>query len=741
MDLVSSCAVAASILGLSSGHPFVFLGRMIQETCLKVGDATDGEVLLAVTVTRVGGSGELLLFGSGYVDGERSADPLPHADALVSIGVDSIAHALRQVHTERRLADEPRRPLPSPRQPPSTAQPEKAVDGLKLGATLGADVEEDPNNHGVKTAVTFGSGNHEDGDVAAEGTTEFVAGGMTQPILANAGVDEAVAGDPGVTSELPGDRGCAENGAAAAANAADGSGGHRRDAEDEDAQSRGARRTTLSAVSDSRFLSAALLSPSLYKLPDDLQLPGLMVAPKRILLRRGRGRTRTEPPPAEKRSVDIPETLVQETIRELMPTPAYKSLLLPLVSFSQLCKFAVDTLVKRQTDDPNKRDAVDHSFLQLTPEAARGATVNFKNHKGTRVAVESPVFTNSTYAKIDPFLAIILLQKHERDPFFLWLMGIFARGARAPTDKSFLSDGPPVPAGTRRRGHKRPRGSPKKDADENIESPDAGRELGARMGDEGSDMNAIDGVGVVGRVDIAAHLVARHVLHDRKVVASATLHPDMDMFHGKPTPLNVVPGYITAVADGCGNVPYPFGQDSALCLEHGNPSSTPVPLSSVGNAYRIAWLAGSVGYVVRLVCGVRDVGEVRLTRVGGVRMVRLQGSVWLMPSTTSYCFLSLHVCLLAPRYADRESIYLIGCRMKAERCYWVRLVFFVSLTLHWRPPPSATAWPSSGLPSRKTCQPSRCSRWCTARAWALQTTPLRQLFMRATRTSTYARHT
>lgn len=593
MDLVPSCTVAASILGLSSGHPFVFLGRTIQEMCLEVGEATDGEVLLAVTVTRVGGSGGLLLLGSGYVDGERNADPLPHADALVSIGVDSMAHGLRQVHAERRLADGPRGPLRPPHHHPSTAELEEAGDALGLGTPPAATADEELSNHGVATSDNIDGGFDENGDDADDEATELSADRTTGPILANGGVERAPAGSSGVTSEPPGDPGCANGGAAHGANAADGSACHPREEEDRRANSGAAPDGTASGTP-----AAALQSPSLYKLPDDFKLPGLMVASQRILLPRGCRRTRTEPPPANKGSVDVPDTLVQETIRELMPTPAFKSPLLPLVSFSQLCKFVVDTLVKRQTEDPNKRDAVDHSFLQLTPEAARGATVNFKNHKGTRVAMESPVFTNSTYAKIDPFLAIVLLQKYERDPFFLWLMGIFAGGARAPKDKSFSSGGPPVPAGTRRRGHKRARGSPNKDADEKSERQGGGRELSARMGDQVSGLGAAREVGVVGGIDTAERLLARHVLHDGKVVASASLHPDMDVFHGKATPLTVVPGFITAVADGCGAVPYPFGQDAALCLEHGNPSVTPVPLSSIGQAYRIAWPARSIGYVM-----------------------------------------------------------------------------------------------------------------------------------------------
>lgn len=181
--------------------------------------------------------------------------------------------------------------------------------------------------------------------------------------------------------------------------------------------------------------------------------------------------------------------------------------------------------------------------------------------------MESPVFTNSTYAEIDPFLAIILLQKYERDQFFLWLMGILAGGARAPTDKSFSSGGPPVPAGTRRRGHKRARGSPNKDADDKSEVQGGERELRERMCDQVSGLGAARGVGVFGGIDTAARLLARHVLHDGKVVASASLHPDMDMFHGKATPFTVVPGFITAVADGCGAVPYSFGQDVAFCVE------------------------------------------------------------------------------------------------------------------------------------------------------------------------------
>jgi len=59
MDRLPSCATAASTLGFSASHPFVFLSNVLQDTCLKVEESTNNELLLAVTVTRVGASGGL----------------------------------------------------------------------------------------------------------------------------------------------------------------------------------------------------------------------------------------------------------------------------------------------------------------------------------------------------------------------------------------------------------------------------------------------------------------------------------------------------------------------------------------------------------------------------------------------------------------------------------------------------------------------------------------------------------
>lgn len=100
-------------------------------------DASNGEVLLAVTMTRVGDSEDVLLFGSGYVDSRTPLARLPNADALVSFGVDSLAHALRQVDTERRreAQKEPprpavplRRPIPSEYHPTDDARSNSLID-------------------------------------------------------------------------------------------------------------------------------------------------------------------------------------------------------------------------------------------------------------------------------------------------------------------------------------------------------------------------------------------------------------------------------------------------------------------------------------------------------------------------------------------------------------------------------------------------------------------------------------
>lgn len=51
---------------MTSSHAFVYLARVVQETCAKLQHCTDNEVLVSVTLSRVEGPGSLLLYASGY---------------------------------------------------------------------------------------------------------------------------------------------------------------------------------------------------------------------------------------------------------------------------------------------------------------------------------------------------------------------------------------------------------------------------------------------------------------------------------------------------------------------------------------------------------------------------------------------------------------------------------------------------------------------------------------------------
>lgn len=94
MDKLSSCVGAASLLGLSSSHVFVYLSRVLQETCMKIEECTDGEVLVSVVVSRPDGPGGVLLYASGFVDGVPDRDVSTRAVAQLSVGVDSLILAL-----------------------------------------------------------------------------------------------------------------------------------------------------------------------------------------------------------------------------------------------------------------------------------------------------------------------------------------------------------------------------------------------------------------------------------------------------------------------------------------------------------------------------------------------------------------------------------------------------------------------------------------------------------------------
>lgn len=70
MDALPSVAGAASMLGVTSGSAFVYLTRILQETCMKVQECTNGEILLSVAMSRRGDRDGVLLYGSNYLNGE-----------------------------------------------------------------------------------------------------------------------------------------------------------------------------------------------------------------------------------------------------------------------------------------------------------------------------------------------------------------------------------------------------------------------------------------------------------------------------------------------------------------------------------------------------------------------------------------------------------------------------------------------------------------------------------------------
>lgn len=176
------------------------------------------------------------------------------------------------------------------------------------------------------------------------------------------------------------------------------------------------------------------------------------------------------PPKAPISLVNDPDAEVEETEKELKMPHRSKSVRNRLLEFAGLYKFVVDTLVKRRLTDEAARAKVDHHYYLLTPEVARGATVRFKI-RGGQVSFDSPSFKNTKFMINDEYLAVILLMKVRRDPFFLWLLALFSGGALAPAVWDGLASGEaaagaPTPAVVSKKGRKRPRGSPKKRAAE-----------------------------------------------------------------------------------------------------------------------------------------------------------------------------------------------------------------------------------------------------------------------------------
>lgn len=558
MDVVPSVSAAAGLYGFSSGHAFVHLAQMLQETCMKIHTATaDNKVLLSVTICRPGTPGGMMLFGSGFVDGSGQERPSSEIEGAFTVAIDSMCSALCLLDEERGR-DVSVLPGGSPsavgssaaRSTPQGAAGAAAPGGVGAGggvAAGGGIPVGSPGDIADSAEAAAGTGR-----VAAEsrgGTASREASSAPAP-GSSYGPGGIVAGDGGqgsgatdgdalasavpqvssATNNSPGQRlpgvvsqtlasqpqdalstGLQAGGGVTAGNAsgsdhadvgaAEGStsvGGALRGSPGEGsatgsvagtdvAMGGAAARTSLAggASSVSAAASGRRTEQRLdYTLSHNFRLPGLTVAPPRTLLPCGRGRTRIPPPAPVMSTHFIPSQVVKETEAELKVPSRDNSFRNRLLEFIGLYKFVVDTLVKRKMTDATARAKVDHNYNQLTPEAARGATVRFKI-RGSEVCFISPSFKNTRYMINDEYLAVIMLMKVRRDPFFLWLLALFSGGALAPTSAAAsttanrMSVAPTSRAANERMGRKRQRESPPK---ARVSSGAAGGSAGGGLG-------------------------------------------------------------------------------------------------------------------------------------------------------------------------------------------------------------------------------------------------------------------
>lgn len=615
MDVLSSCSGAASLLGLTSSHAFIYLARVIQETCAKVQDCTNNEVLVSVTLSRVDGPGGVLLYATGYAGLHEEVEVSPEVETQISVGVDSIVSALQQLALDRK-------------EPPSSGVTPLYTSGISTG---GNDAERDVGASGDVLGVHDSTRNElslaGDGDVAGDQGQDDGAGatpspddgprlsqgsnGVPAPTLAGGSDAPAADSDADLVRDVVAAAGAQEHPKV-------------------DAPAGGGAGQTLVKPNDR---AGSLVVEDDYVLSSSFKVPGLMVPPQRILLPTGRGMARREPPARAPRTVTISSTLVNETVKELSHRGRDVSLRDRLKDFTALYKHVIDTLVKRAIPDEDARKKVNHTYPQLTPEAVRNVSVHYRTPGGSSVMLSTPMFNNSHNMKTTDTLAVILFMKHERDPFFLWVLAQFCAGAKAPPEvvarpridnqatakkgiKRKRARGPGAAAAapaasTPGGGVINPGGSrgttdhADGNVEEGAEGAPAGSQGAATPGTTGGDNGDAraggprSGTSLPPR-EVHEHIFARSLMSGDRVVATADVHPEFSSFHSGPVPTSVVSCFLLHVEDGCSDVVYPFGQDPALCLEKGNPSATPVTLGSIQRAYKIAWPVAFIGPRMRL---------------------------------------------------------------------------------------------------------------------------------------------
>lgn len=576
MDVLPSPSAAAGLLGCSSSHAFVYLAHILQETCMRMEECTNGVAQLAVTLGCSGKRDGVLLYATGYLDGGPPVELSEQIENQMAVGVDIIVSALQDL-----------------------AQDRQASAGY-------ADRESDLNEENQGMEAEDGAGV----DVVDEAADTVVGAGMDVSNVGGAGEGDGRA--PALPAVVDGNESGLPRAPPSPAHDTTFGGGHT-------LRSSAAATMTVSGSPLGRGSISARPSPSPrsspppsaasppvvagYLLDKSFRVPGLIVPPDRIQLPTGRGASRREPPVVTKEPITIPDAVIEEIIAEVSAVNRGESLRKKLVRFCALYKYVVDTLVERNNVDDWKQGKADHRYPQLTPEALRGVTVTMK-WEGKVECLSSPMLANSHDMKVPETLAIIGVMKLQKNSFFLWLLGLFARGALSPPDGK-----PPAGFSGRNGARKRRRSALPKSAvqESGVSGAGPGRSVGGRAetaaaSTEADSRRAERETSRGGRASRAQAVVdvfgARSALHDGKIVATVELHPEWSSFHGAPTPLSVVPCFLRQVADGCDSVAYPFGQNPALCLEKGNPAAQPVPLRSVGTSYKIVWPIESVGYVL-----------------------------------------------------------------------------------------------------------------------------------------------
>lgn len=656
MDVLPSCAAAAGLLGLTSNHPFVFLARGLQETCMKLGECTNGDIVIGVVVARQDGPGGVLLFGSGYVDGLTDTPISRHIEAQLSVGVDSLSSALQQASIEQQGA-----PVTLPPTLPAATSADLDVLGdagedvdQEIDDAAAADLDTMASFDALMDAAPAGPGS-----IGRDPIPPGSQGPAASPTSARPSSSPAPA-SPGATPAPAGHSSASTAGRPASSPPPTG-------LASSTARDRPDSSPTGQPVPAVRGDEERIL-------PSNFTLPGLIVPPGRIQLATGRGAARKEPPPREPTTVTIPDALVGETVRELLRKGKDVSLRARLMDFTSLYKFVIDTLVRRGASDAAPREKVNHVYQQLTPDALRNVTVKFKMPGSyTMLSLITPTFNNAHSMRVASTLAVVLFMQYQRDPFFLWLLTMFREGFKAPAE----------PGTSNKRGRKR------KPSDTVGDDPDlatasgaadgnagaqggggvqggaagdgraGGADAGARGEGDGQGGDPADGfsgagdggapgggdvqggAAVEGRVRAAGGgnadggdggpavapsdrqraaggcgevisdgaspadrvrggLEARLLMSGGRVVATARVHPEHATFHGSPIPVEVVPCFIQTISTGCEMEIYPYGQDPGLCLEKGYPSPVPVTLGAVGSAYKIAWPVASIGYVFEM---------------------------------------------------------------------------------------------------------------------------------------------